>query len=191
MSKRRPDWDELYRIAETQSGYFTSSQAKEAGYSSPLLRKHVVAGRFAHVRRGIYRLVYFPPMENEEFVVLWLWSNFAGVLSHDTALSLYGLSDILPAHAHITLPATWARRRLKLPDGVRAYYADVDDEERSWFGWVPITSPARTLQDCLDAHLPPDLLEQAIYEAFHRGQISSDDFARFDQALVDGLRSAG
>lgn len=191
MSTHGPDWDALYRTAEAQSGYFTARQARAAGYSSPLLRKHVVSGRFAHVRRGIYRLVYFPIMENEEFVVLWLWSNRAGVLSHDTALSLHGLSDILPTRAHLTLPTQWARRRLKLPDGVHAYYDDLDATDRHWSGVVPITSPARTLQDCLDAHVQPDLLEQAIDEAFHRGLISPASAAHFEQALLDTLRTAG
>jgi len=37
------------------------------------------------LRRGIHRLVYFPAGQHEDLVALWLWSEQAGVFSHDTA----------------------------------------------------------------------------------------------------------
>ena len=55
----------------------------------------------------MYRLVEFPTGEHEDLVIAWLWSDRAGVFSHDTALALHNLSDALPAHLHMTLPATW------------------------------------------------------------------------------------
>lgn len=64
-----------------------------------------VAGRVARAQRGIYRLVQFVAGEHEELVTAWLWSEQAGVLSHQTALSLHGLSGILPTQIHLTLPA--------------------------------------------------------------------------------------
>jgi len=48
----------------------------------------------------------------------WLWSEQAGVISHQTALSLHGLSDVLPAQAHLTLPAAWSKRRFRVPPDV-------------------------------------------------------------------------
>ena len=83
-----PDWDHLFEIAAGQAGYFTTKQAAGAGYSTHLLRKHIHAGRVARSRRGIYRLVHFPASEHEELVAAWLWSEQAGVISHQTALSL-------------------------------------------------------------------------------------------------------
>jgi predicted transcriptional regulator of viral defense system len=41
--------------------------------------------------------VHFRASEHEELVTAWLWSERAGVMSHQTALSLHGLSDVLPA----------------------------------------------------------------------------------------------
>lgn len=164
-----PDRSALYELAAGQEGYFTTRQAGSVGYSRPLLDHHVKAGRFTRVRRGVYRLVEFPSGEHEDLVIAWLWSDQAGVFSHDTALALHNLSDALPAHLHVTLPATWRRRRLVVPGDVRTHFADVPAEERGWSGAVPVTTPLRTLRDCLEEHLPPDLLAQAVRDGIARG----------------------
>lgn len=156
-----PDWDRLFETAAGQSGYVTTRQAAEAGYSTHLLRKHIHAGRVTRPQRGIYRLVHFPVGEHEELVTAWLWSEQAGVVSHQTALSLHGLSDVLPAQVHLTLPEAWRRRRFRVPAGVVLHHADVAPEERSWFGPVPATSASRTLSDCAKSGLSPELLRQA------------------------------
>ena len=179
----RPDWARLYEVAATQEGHFTTQQAVEAGYSSQLLLKHVRAGRVARVRRGIYRLVHFPAGEHEDLVVAWLWFERAGIFSHQTALALHGLSDALPAHIHLTLPAEWHRRRFRVPTGVVLHYADVPADERQWFGPVPITSPARTLRDCTNASVSPDLLRQAAQQALRRGLVVKDDLHEVEGAL--------
>ena len=88
-----PDWDRLFETAAGQSGYVTTKQAAAAGYSTHLLRKHIHVGRVTRPQRGIYRLVHFPVGEHEELVTAWLWSEQASVVSHQTALSLHGLSD--------------------------------------------------------------------------------------------------
>ena len=40
-----PSWSRLYEVAAGQSGYVTTRQAQEAGYSLPLLTHHVKQGR--------------------------------------------------------------------------------------------------------------------------------------------------
>ena len=99
-------WDRLYEIAEVQAGHFSTTQAAAAGFSPQLLDKHLRAGRIRRVRRGVYRLVHYPPGENEDLVVLWLWSERVGIFGHETALSLYQLSDLLPGKVHMTVPRT-------------------------------------------------------------------------------------
>ena len=74
-----PDWDGLYETAAAQEGLFTTAQAAEAGYSPQLIAKHIKNGRFARVRRSVYRLVHFPPGEHEDIVAVWLWSGRACV----------------------------------------------------------------------------------------------------------------
>jgi predicted transcriptional regulator of viral defense system len=172
-----PSWGALFGVAQSQSGYFTTEQAAAAGYSPQLLGKYLGNGRVVRVRRGIYRLVHFPASEHEDLVMLWLWAEQAGVFSHETALALHDLSDVLPAKVHMTVPASWQRRRLRVPAGLFLHYADIPDVECTWFSAVPVTMPTRTLRDCIAANVSPELVRQAVLQARRRGLLSAQDGA--------------
>ena len=179
----KPDWDHLFEMAGAQDGYFTTRQAAEAGYSTQLLLKHIRAGRVARTRRGIYRLVHFPAREHEELVTAWLWSERAGVISHQAALALHGLSDALPAHVHLTLPSAWRRRRFRVPADVVLHHADVALEDRTWFGAVPTTNARRSLNDCAREGFSPELLRQAAQQALRRGLVTKVELGDVEEAL--------
>lgn len=186
-------WDSLYETAAAQEGMFTTQQAADAGYSPQLLVHHVNGGRFTRVQRRIYRLVHFPPGDHEDLVAAWLWSERAGVISHDTALSVRELSDVLPRSVHMTLPLTWRRRRVRVPDLIRLHYADVAPRDRTWHGSVPITSVRRTLNDCARGGLSPDLLLQATHQALRRGLVVKTELPDVAAALTPfgGLGNEG
>ena len=179
-----PSWERLYDVASAQEGHFTTRQAADAGYSTQLLLKHVRAGRIQRVRRRIYRLVHFPAGEHEELVVAWLWSEQAGVVSHQTALALHGLSDALPVHLHLTLPADWRTRRFRVPEGIVLHHASVPRDDRAWFGPVPVTNPRRSLADCAREGMAPGLLRQAARQALGRGLAVRDELAEAENALA-------
>lgn len=183
LAPGRPDWNRLFETAAGQEGLFTTQQAAEAGYSPQLLVHHVHSGRVVRVHRGIYRLVHFPAGEHEGLVAAWLWSEQAGVVSHQTALALYELSDALPAHVHLTLPSAWRRRRFRVPPGVMLHHADVPPEDRSWFGAVPTTNVRRSLNDCARAGLSPELVQQAARQAIRRGLVAKAELGDVEQAL--------
>lgn len=172
---RSPDWNALYDLAAPQAGYFTLEQGREAGYSPELLQYHVRAGRLERVGRALFRLTHFPSSDHEDLVVAWLWSDKQGVFSHETALALEGFSDALPATWHLTVPVTWRRRRLRVPPGVELHYAAIGREDVAWKGPVPVTTPLRTLVDCMRAHVDPALVQQALAQATKKGLISSTD----------------
>ncbi len=178
-----PVWQALYDVAASQEGLFTTRQAAAAGYSDPLLAHHQKAGRITRIRRGIYRLVHFPAGEHEELVAAWLWTESTAVISHQSALSLHGLSDSLPAQIHLTLPKTWRQRRLRVPKGLVLHFADVSAKERAWTGSVPTTSVRRTLDDCAHSGLTPDLLRQAARQALTRGLVTKADLKEVEKAL--------
>jgi predicted transcriptional regulator of viral defense system len=182
-TSNEPTWQALYDVAATQEGLFTTRQAAAAGYSDPLLAHHRKAGRITRIRRGIYRLVHFPPGEHEDLVAAWLWAESAGVLSHVTALSLHGLSDSLPAQIHLTLPLRWEQRRLRVPRGLVLHFAAVPTKERIWVGAVPMTSTRRTLDDCAHSGLTPDLLRQAAKQALTRGLVTKPELKEVEKAL--------
>jgi predicted transcriptional regulator of viral defense system len=61
---------QLYEFAEQQQGYFTTKQAKAAGFAENTHPYHVNTGNWVRDLRGIYRLVLFPATERSD-LVLW------------------------------------------------------------------------------------------------------------------------
>jgi predicted transcriptional regulator of viral defense system len=179
----RPDWNRLFETAAAQEGLFTTGQAAAAGYSPQLLVHYVRTGKAIRARRGIYRLVHFPAGEHEELVAAWLWSEQAGVVSHQSALALHGLSDALPAQLHLTLPAAWRRRRFRVPPGFVLHHGDVPTADRCWFGPVPTTGARRSLTDCAKEGLSPELLRQAASQALRRGLVARGELDEVEAAL--------
>jgi len=171
---KQPDWRALHRTAYSQGGYFRTAQAAEAGVSNQLLRKHRLAGRITRPLRGVYRLADLPPGEHDELVELWLWSDEAGVFSHETALALHDLSDALPSRIHMTVPPTWARRS-PTPRLLVLHAANLPPGDRAWIGAIPVTTAARTLRDAVDAGVDPQLIAQAIADGSARGLFERAD----------------
>jgi predicted transcriptional regulator of viral defense system len=174
---RKPSLDQLFGIAVGQAGYFTAAQAKAAGYSLQLLQHHLRSGSLERAGRGIFRFVRFPATDEADFVVPWLWSGRRGVVSHESALQVHDLADALPARVHLLLPMADARRRIQIPPNVAIAYADIPPGEVVWRGAVPVTSPLRTVRDCLEAHVTPEWMQQAIDRGLRRGLFSRADLA--------------
>jgi predicted transcriptional regulator of viral defense system len=170
-SERTPSWDALYEVAANQQGCFTREQALAAGFSDQLLYKHLSTGNIERIQRGIYRITRFPESsrEQEDLVVIWLWSLSKGVFSHETALRLHGLSDALPSKIHLTLPAEWRQRHLSPPAGVRLYFSNFTAADYTFIGVVPVTKPARTINDVAATNGDAAIVEAAVRQALHRG----------------------
>jgi predicted transcriptional regulator of viral defense system len=166
----RVDHDGLYRIAESQAGYFTAEQALEAGMDRSTLIHHArPGGRYERVRRGLYRLRHFPSSPREHVVAAWLALPSPAVVSHESALELYDLSDVIPNAVHITLPR--AKRGQRARAGVRFHmlsHPPGPDEIRRVDG-VLATTPERTIVDSLETGTQPEQIELAIQQALERG----------------------
>ncbi len=188
-SKNSPNWNRIYEIAATQEGLFTTVQAADAGYSPQLLAKYLQNERIVRLRRGVYRLVHFPPGDNEDIVGIWLWSMQEGIFSHETALALHQLSDALPSKIYITLPETWRKRRIRVPDEVVVHHENIPSVFRTWMGAVPVTTAARTINDCAASNVAPELVGQAIDEGARRGLFTPNmvrEAADYEHRFGDG-----
>jgi predicted transcriptional regulator of viral defense system len=185
-SGTQPQWNRLYEVASGQAGYFTAKEARDAGFSLPLLQHHLDAGRVERSQRGVFRLVTFPPTEEEGLVPTWLWSRREGTFSHETALTLHQLSDALPSKMHLTVPMTWKKRRIKIPRNLVLHFADVHDDDREWRGPIQLTKPLRTVIDCSVDAVSTDLVEQAVREGVRRRLFTR---ANVKQALTQRTRS--
>lgn len=173
----------LYEIAEGQGGYFTTKQAASAGFSQKNHGYHVRTGNWLRERRGIYRLAKFPPAERPDLIFWWLWSRNRddvpqGVYSHETALSLYDLSDINPARLHMTVPRSFQRRRTLSRTPVLHRGSVYNDDIETRFS-VKVTRPLKTIADLLVTRtVQMDHMQQAVKQAFQRGLITRTELAR-------------
>jgi predicted transcriptional regulator of viral defense system len=160
-----PSEDALYVAAETRAGYFTTAQAAEAGYSRALLAHHAAAGNLERVDHGIYRLRRYPESPHADLVVASLRAGNSAAVSHQSALALWGLSDILPGEVHVTLPRTASRRR----PGLRLHTGALDAGDVTERDGVRVTTVERTIADVARAGLSDELVLQAIQQAIGRG----------------------
>ena len=74
---------------------------------------------------------------------------------------------------------------MRVPQGLRLHYADLIEGERAWYGPVPITAPARTIDDCADVGVSPEFLEQAVRQGLTRGLFAEDELTAALRELVD------
>ncbi len=181
---KNTDPDTLYKIAENQAGYFTAKQAKQAGYSRQRLYDFSKGGQFTRVEHGIYRLTYFPASRFEDLYIAFLRTGPKSVISHESALSVYGLTDILPAKVHIIIPRTGSRRRTN----IQLHTNRLEPDEITAREGLSITTPARTIADAIASGVESNLIEQAITEALRRGLTSRDNLLK--QAKRRGGRVA-
>lgn len=172
-----PDYQRLYETAESQAGYFAAHQARENGFTWERLSSNVKTGRFTRVRRGIYRLTQFPGSEFEDLFLAWLRTGPDSVVSHDSALALYELSDVLPAEIHIIVPRTSSRRR---PD-IRQHTHRLDADEITSREGLPVTTVLRTLADVAASGLAEEQVRLAVREAIERGLTSAEALRRYAQ----------
>ena len=97
-----------------------AEQASECGYGFALLSHHAKTGRFIRVRRGLYRLLEYPSSPREDVLAAWIAvGKDVAVVSHDSALDLLDLSDVIPDAAHLTVPRS--RRNLPKLPGVKIH----------------------------------------------------------------------
>jgi len=165
------DHDQLYVTAESQAGYFTAGQAIEAGMDRSTLRHHARSGgRYERVGRGVYRLRHFPTSQLEHVVVAWLPLRPAGgVVSHESALELYDLADVIPDIVHVSVPRSQRGQRLRGGVQLHTLARELSVEEIREVSGVNVTSPERTIVDCIDAGTQPEQVELAIRQALQRG----------------------
>ena len=68
------------------------------------------------------------------------------MISHESALSVYDLSDVLPHEIHVVVPRTASRRR----KGIRQHTNQLEVKDITTRDGLPITTVARTLESVWD-----------------------------------------
>jgi putative AbiEi antitoxin of type IV toxin-antitoxin system len=167
----------LFDFAEQQQGFFTTKQAKAAGFAENTHPYHVQAGNWVREHRGIYRLALYPAADRPDLVLWSLWSRnrneeVEGVYSYQTALSLYDLSDLNPAKLHMTVPADF-RRNSEIPGILVLHYADLPESDVHAGSGFKFTRPLRTILDLIESGtVERNFIRQALRQAVDRGLIT-------------------
>lgn len=174
---RRPDHQCLFEVASEQAGYFTTAQANACGYSSSLRAYHVKQGRWVRIRRGLYRLSEYPSSDHEEVIAAWLWAGKdVAVVSHESALDVLDVSDVIPSTIHITVPRS--RRYRPAPAGITLHTTtrSFEPAEVTTRGAVRVTSAVRTILDCAETGTAPEQIISAVRQAVDRGLATRRQF---------------
>jgi len=159
----------LFDTASTQWGYFTSAQARDCGFSSALLSFHTRSGRFIRVHHGTYRLRDYPSMPREEVVAAWLAAGKdTAVISHESALELLDLSDVVPSAVHLTIPRE-KRYLSRMPDTiVHTTVEPLTRRDTVVREGIRLTTPARSIVDAAEWGTAPEQIVMAVRQAIDR-----------------------
>jgi predicted transcriptional regulator of viral defense system len=180
----------LFDIASLQQGYFTAKQAVQAGFSYRMHSHYKHKGQWLEIGRGVFRLAHYPNSPDEDYVRWSLWSRGRNgepqaVISHESALSLHNLSDVMPSKIHCTVPPGF---RKKTPEGCVIHRGRVSPGEKEQREGFCVTTPLRTIIDAAEADLSMDYLEQAIKAACDKGMVQIVDIVSAEMSAKAGKR---
>lgn len=162
----------LVDLANESNGFIRPDQARKLGIDPINLVRMEQRGQLERRGNGLYRfpLVQAGPLDAYMEATLWP-RGIQGVLSHETALELYELSDVHPRRIHITLPRNYRVRR-ETPGSYRIHHEDLPPPEIGRFEAIPIVTPQHAIRQAHHAKLGPALLAQAIDEGERNGRLT-------------------
>jgi predicted transcriptional regulator of viral defense system len=100
-----------------------------------------------------------------------LWTGFPeACLSHDSALDVWEISDILPDEIHVTV-AAHRRIERKIPRGYVIHYQDLRPDQVTWRESIPTVTAATAIKQCLETGVPTYLIRQAIERSARTGLV--------------------
>ena len=170
-------YENVYEVALDQFGYFTMAQARREGVTTQAIFMMAKRGTIERRSHSVYRVTAIPPSPLDHYMEATLWPLRAhGVISHETALELFEISDVNPVKIHISVPRQYRTHR-NVPASYALHFADLEASDIMSFEGIPITKPVRTIRDCSTTHLGPALIRQAIDDALRKGLITRAEAA--------------
>ncbi len=172
----------LAEVAQTQGGYFTAAQAKQTGYSYRQQHYHRERGNWLQIDRGVFRLRNYPDSPHEDLIRWSLWSRNKkgepqGIISHETALSLHELGDLMPSKTHLTVPPGF---RKSIPGGCVIHKAVLKPDEMESRPGFLLTTPLRSIQDIAEDRASPEIMESVLRDALAKGLVRKSQLLSSD-----------
>jgi predicted transcriptional regulator of viral defense system len=166
----KPSHTRLFELASEQGGYFTAVQARACGFSKALLAHHAKSGRFLRMRQGLYRFREYPGSPREDVIAAWLTTGReVALVSHESALDILGLSDVVPDLVHLTVPRAKRYRSASPRVAIHTTTRRLDKSDVVVRDGIRLTAAARSIIDAAEAGTAPEQIVAAIGQALDRG----------------------
>jgi len=147
--------------------------------TSSALAYHSRTGTIERLGHGVYRLVDVPSTSREPLVAAAAALGEDAVVSHESALQLYGVSDVAPSRLHFTVPRTRRYVAPPAPDvelhTTTRRFAPGEIVQHAGFR---ATSLARSIIDAARTHTSPEQITMAVREGLRRGLLTPRDLER-------------
>jgi very-short-patch-repair endonuclease len=165
----RPDL-RVARIATKQHGLVTTTQLRAAGLYRSAVSRRVMAGRLHRLHRGVYAVGHRRLSFEGHCLAAVLACGDDAVLSHRSAAALWGMLPPAPGPIAVTLPTYGGRASRQGIAIHRSVTLTLDATTRR--AGVPVTTPARTLDDL--ARAVPPLHQRAQRRALDLRLVTAD-----------------
>jgi hypothetical protein len=168
--------NQISQLAARQHGNVTRAQLLALGLGAQAIKYRVAHGGLHPVYRGVYAVGRPARLPLERAAAAVLACGPGAVLSHRSALSLWGLAKTWTFPLHVTIPAGDRRpKAIVVHRSPTLARQDVRPEQGIW-----ATNPARTILDCA-----PDLeakrLTRLVNDARHRGHLTPESLSDIAQ----------
>lgn len=168
----------LLGIAADQRGVFTRSDALRAGVDPASLTYHVGTGALERVGRGVYRVSHYPRSREDAAVEALKALGDEAVLSHESALALYDVSDVAPSQIHVTIPRARRYRAAPFDDLVlHTISRPLEVWEVDQHHGFRSTSLARSIVDAARTGTAPEQIVAAVRNGLRRGMLTRSNLA--------------
>lgn len=175
----------LRELANKQGGYFTARQAEENGFIRNHHSYHVSTGKWTREAHGIFRLsgvlTTNPTVDELHRWLLWTIGRKAktprGAIAYETALVVYGLSDLLINKVHLTVPKIF--RPSVISKSVVVHHENRDESEISEREGLRIVKPLPTVIDLLrERRVSMEHIEQGFKDGIKNGIITLQEMKK-------------
>jgi predicted transcriptional regulator of viral defense system len=168
---RRTNLAGLEARALSQGGYFDRSDVLAHGLTDELIHYHVKVGRFRRVIPGVYRRRAAPIHFNDQDLQAWVWTNYRGAISHESAPAVHDLSDVIPNRVHVTVPGRFHRTTAP----VIVHLSGLPEDEVETRDGFRVTTPARSIVDAAFGGTDPSQVQRAVREALDRAVATPEE----------------
>lgn len=185
-------YTEIVEFANEQYGFVTTEDTRDLGINPINLVRMAERGHLERRGTGLYRVNLTPTSRLDAYMEATLWPRkVRGILSHETALDLYELSDVNPSKIHLTLPRAHRIRRT-IPSNYRIHHEDLAADQITLLEGIPIVTVPHAIRQAHGSHIGPALIGQAIDHAQQLGHLTARQAVALRNELTvpagDGVR---